>query len=75
MPPTWSFPAEHRTELHSRPAAERRRAIKRRTDVVGIFLNEAALFRLVGGTLFELHERTGKPSRTAATCRWKASRR
>lgn len=48
------FPREHRAKLHSTNPIERLNGeIKRRTDVVGIFPNEAAITRLVGAILME----------------------
>lgn len=45
-----TFPAAHWVKLHSTNPFERPNAeIKRHTDVIGIFPNEAASIRLVGG--------------------------
>jgi len=52
-----SFPKAHRAQIHSTNPLERLNAeIKRRTNVVGIFPNEAAITRLVGAMLLEQND-------------------
>jgi putative transposase len=52
-----SFPKAHRTQIHSTNPLERVNAeIKRRTDVVGIFPNDASITRLVGALLLEQND-------------------
>ena len=52
-----TFPAVHRTKLHSTNPLERLIGeIKRRTEVVGIFPTEAAITRLVGAILLEQND-------------------
>ena len=49
-----AFPPEHWTRIYSTNPLERlNREIRRRTDVVGVFPDEAATLRLVGALLIE----------------------
>lgn len=52
-----TFPQAHRAKLHSTNPIERLNGeIKRRTNVVGIFPNEAAITRLIGAIIMEQSE-------------------
>ena len=51
------FPPAHWTKLHSTNSLERLNGeVKRRTDVVGIFPSEDAIYRLVGAILLEQND-------------------
>jgi transposase-like protein len=51
------FPAQHRVKLHSTNPLERLNGeIKQRSEVVGIFPNEAAVTRLIGALLLEQND-------------------
>ena len=59
-----SFPRQHRTKLHSTNPIERlNKEVKRRSDVVGIFPNEASIMRLIGAVLFEANDEWQTSSR------------
>src|SRR5205085_8536867 len=52
-----TFPAQHRTKLHSTNPLERlNKEVKRRADVVGIFPNEASITPLIGAVLLEQND-------------------
>jgi transposase-like protein len=52
-----TFPAAHRSKLHSTNTLERlNKEVKRRADVVGIFPTEASIIRLIGAVLMEQND-------------------
>lgn len=53
-----SFPSEHRRQIASRNNLERlNKEIKRRSNVLGIFPNDAAVKRLIGALAMEQSEK------------------
>jgi transposase-like protein len=58
------FPAQNRVKIHSTNPLERLNGeIKRRSEVVGIFPNEAAVVRRVGALLLEQNDEWGGAAR------------
>jgi len=52
-----NFPPEHWTRIYSTNPLERlNKEIKRRTNVVGVFPDEASVIRLVGSVLMEVSD-------------------
>ena len=69
-----SFPPQYRVKLHSTNPLERLDGeIKRRTEVVGIFPNEAAIVRSSVPSC--LGRTTSGPCSAPATSRWKRARK
>ena len=57
LAPAPPFPQAHWREIWSTNPLERvNREVKRRTEVVGFFPNPAALLRLAGAVLVEIHD-------------------
>ncbi len=62
------FPREHRAKLHGTNPVERLNGeVKRRTDVVGIFPNEAAITRLIGAIRLEQSDEWATPRARCTT--------
>jgi transposase-like protein len=71
--PSYAFPKEHWSKLRSTAPLERvNREIGRRTDVVGILPNDAALIRLAGSLLVEQNDEWLVSRRYSAGCTYSA---
>lgn len=58
------FPCQHRTKLHyANPIERLSKEVKRSAAVVGIFLNDASIMRLIGTVLFEASDEWQTSSR------------
>lgn len=59
------FPRQHRIKLHyANPIERLSKEVKRSADVVGIFLNDDSIMRLIGTVLFEANDEWQTSSRS-----------